>query len=79
MVAYLLELSVLPIAGYDLLRSYKVINRHVILITIMCMGFSSMFFASEAEVSTEVASISSLTLYIIIAFLAYWSEREINQ
>ena len=77
-VAYLLELSVFLLAGYYLLRNYKKMKRHVILLVILSVGFSSMFFAPEAKVSSDVASITSLSLYAIFAFLAYWSEREIK-
>ncbi len=74
--AYLLELSVLLLAGYYLLRDYKKKKRHIILIVILGAAFSSMFFAPQAEVSATAASIVSLSLYAIFALLAYWSERE---
>lgn len=75
-VAYLLELLVFLLAGYYLLRNYKQKKRHIILIAILSIGFSSMFFAPEAEVSSDVASITSLSLYVIFTLLAYWSESE---
>lgn len=74
-LAYFLELSVFILAGYYLLRNYNNVKRHIILIVMLSAGFSSMFFAPEAEVSTDVVSITSLSLY---AILAYWSEREIR-
>jgi hypothetical protein len=75
-VAYFLEMSVFLLAGYFLLRNYKKMKRHVVLVVLLCVGFSSMFFAPEAEASSDVASIISLSLYATFALLASWSERE---
>ncbi|MBW2173533.1 MAG: hypothetical protein JRF64_02595 [Deltaproteobacteria bacterium] len=77
-VSYLLELSVFFLSGYYLLKNYKKMKRHVVLIVLLSAGFSAMFFAPEGKVSSEVASITSLSLYAIFALLAYWSEHEIR-
>jgi len=77
-IAFLLELFVFILAGYFLLRNYRRIKRHSILIAILCVGFSSMFFAPDTEVpSNAVVSMISLSLYAISTLLAYWSEREV--
>jgi len=76
-ISFLLELSVFVLAGYYLLKNYKKMTRHIILIILLSVGFSSMFFAPEAKVSSEAASIISLSLYAIFASLAYWSERDV--
>jgi hypothetical protein len=75
-IAYLLELSALLIAGYYFLRDYRKIKRHIILILLLSVGFSAMFFAPEAEAAPAQASITSLALYTIFAAMAFWSERE---
>lgn len=77
-VAYLLEIFVFLLAGYYLLKNYKEKKRHIVLIIILSAGFSSMFFAPEVEVSSDVTSITSLVLYATFTILAYWSEREIK-
>jgi len=77
--AFLMELSVFLIAGYYLLWNYRHKMRHIILITLLCLGFSSMFFAPQAEASTELASVVSLSLYALFTLLAYWSEREFKK
>ena len=77
-IAYLLELSVFVLAGYYLLKVYNKMKRHVILIILLSIGFSSMFFAPEAEATPALASIVSLSLYAIFTSLAYWSEREVR-
>ena len=77
--AFVMELSALLIAGYYLLWNYKYKMRHIILITLLCLGFSSMFFAPEAETSPEMASVVSLSLYALFTLLAYWSEREFKR
>lgn len=77
-VAFVLEMSLFLLAGYYLLRNYQKIKRHIILILSGVIGFSSMFFAPEAEATPEMASIVSLSLYILFAALAYWSDREVN-
>ena len=78
-IAYLLELSVFVLAGYYLLRVYNKMKRHIILIILLSIGFSSMFFAPEKEATPALASLVSLSLYAIFASLAYWSEREVRQ
>lgn len=77
-LAYFLELFVFLFSAWYLLRNYKKIKRHIILIVILSLGFSSMFFAPEAEVSSDIASLISLSFYTLFALLAYWSEREIK-
>jgi len=76
-IAYLLELSALLLAGYYLLRNYKKKIRHIILIIALSVGFTSMFFAPEAEATPTLASIMSLSLYAIFATIAYWCDREV--
>ncbi len=76
-VAFLLELSLLVIAGYYLLAGYKKRKRHIILMLLLSAGFLSMFVAPEAEATPAQASIVSLSLYALFAILAFWSEREI--
>ena len=73
--AYLLELSVFLLAGYYLLKNYKRKFRYIILIILLSIGFTSMFFAPEAEATTALASIMSLSLYAIFATIAYWCDR----
>lgn len=77
--AFILELSVLLLAGYYLLRNYKTKKRHIILVILLSLGFSSMFFAPEAETSAGIVSVVSLSLYALFTSLAYWSERKIKQ
>jgi membrane-bound metal-dependent hydrolase YbcI (DUF457 family) len=77
--AFILELSVLLLAAYYLLRNYKTKKRHIILTILLSLGFSSMFFAPEAEASPQMASVVSLSLYAFFAALAYWSEREVRK
>jgi hypothetical protein len=76
-IAFVLELSALIFAGYFLLKDYKATKRHTILLLVLSLGFISMFFAPEAEVTPVLASIMSLSLYAIFTSMAYWSEREI--
>lgn len=78
LVAFILELSALLFAGYYLLINYKNMKRHIILIILLSLGFSAMFFAPEAEATHVQASVTSLVLYTIFASLAYWSEREMK-
>lgn len=78
-VAFLLELSLFVLAGYYLLKNYKKMKRHIILILLLSAGFLSMFLAPEAEASPEAASIVSLSLYGLFASLSYWSERELKK
>jgi len=77
-VSYLLEMSFFVLAGYYLLKDYKIRKRHTIMILFLFFGFSSMFFAPEAEATSVQASIFSLSLYAIFTAMAYWSEREIK-
>jgi hypothetical protein len=76
-VAFLLELSLLVIAGYYLLAGYKKRKRHIILMLLLSAGFLSMFFAPEAEATPVQASIVSLSLYAIFTTLAFWGDREV--
>ena len=78
-VAYLLELSMLLLAGYYLLKNYKQKIRYIILIILLSVGFTSMFFAPEAEATPALASIMSLSLYAIFATIAYWCDREVRK
>jgi hypothetical protein len=77
--AYLLELSVFLLAGYYLLKNYKRKFRYIILIILLSIGFTSMFFAPEAEATPALASIMSLSLYAIFATIAYWCDREVRK
>lgn len=61
----------------NLLRNYKKKIRHIILIIALSVGFTSMFFAPEAEATPTLASIMSLSLYAIFATIAYWCDREV--
>jgi hypothetical protein len=76
-VAYIFELSALLLAGFYLLKKYNKKLRHIILIALLSLGFTSMFFAPEAEATPALASIMSLSLYAIFATMAYWSEGEV--
>ncbi len=76
-IAFVLELSALIFSGYFLLKGYSATKRHKILLLFLSLGFISMFFAPEAEVTPVLASIMSLSLYAIFTSMAYWSEREI--
>lgn len=76
--AYLLELSMLLLAGYYLLKNYKQKVRYIILITLLSAGFTSMFFAPETEVTPALASMTSLSLYAMFAAIAYWCDREVR-
>jgi membrane-bound metal-dependent hydrolase YbcI (DUF457 family) len=78
-IAYLMELLALLLAGYYLLRNYKKKSRHIILIIALSVGFTSMFFAPEAEATPALASIMSLSLYTIFAAIAYWCDREVRK
>jgi hypothetical protein len=75
-IAFLLELSLLILSGYYLLKDYKIRKRHTLLVVFLSLGFISMFFAPEAEATPAQASIMSLSLYAVFASMAYWSERE---
>jgi hypothetical protein len=75
-IAFLLELSLLLLSGYYLLRDYQVRKRHVLLVVFLSLGFISMFFAPEAEATPAQAAIMSLSLYAVFASMAWWSERE---
>jgi hypothetical protein len=78
-IAFLLELSLLILSGYYLLKDYKIWKRHAILVLFLALGFVSMFFAPEAEATPALASIMSLSLYAIFTSMAYWSEREVGK
>jgi hypothetical protein len=78
-IAFLLELSLLILSGYYLLKDYKIRKRHAILVLFLALGFVSMFFAPEAEATPALASIMSLSLYAIFTSMAYWSEREVRK
>ena len=73
-MAFLFEITLLIVAGYYLLKDSHKIKRQVILIVLLVAGFSSMFFAPAAEVTSTQASVVSLFLYSVFTALAYWSE-----
>jgi len=75
-VSYLLEVCVFLLAGVFLIQRYQKKRRHVILIVMLIVGFSAMFFAPQREVSADLASITSLCFYAVFALLAYWCEPE---
>lgn len=74
-IAFLFELAVFGLAGYYLLKNYQKIKRYLVLIILLAAGFAAMFFAPEAEATPALASITSLSLYVLFAALAYWCER----
>jgi hypothetical protein len=74
-----MELLALLLAGYYLLRNYKKKSRHIILIIALSVGFTSMFFAPEAEANPALASIMSLSLYTIFAAIACRCDREVKK
>ena len=74
-IAFLFELAVLGLAGYYLLKNYQEIKRYLVLLVLLAAGFAAMFFAPEAEATPALASIMSLSLYVLFATLAYWCER----
>jgi hypothetical protein len=78
-IAFVLELSVFILAGYYLLKDYKIRKRHAILILFLSLGFISMFLVPEAEATPVIASTISLSLYAIFTSMAYWSEREVRK
>jgi membrane-bound metal-dependent hydrolase YbcI (DUF457 family) len=77
-LSFLLELSVLVLAGFYLLKDYKIRKRHTIMLLLLSLGFASMFFAPEAEATPALASATSLSLYAIFTSMAYWCEREVR-
>jgi len=74
-VSFLLELTFLILAGYYLLKGSRKIKRLVTLTVLLIVGYASMFFAPEAEVTANQAAIVSIILYSFFAVLASWSER----
>ena len=74
-LAFLFELSLLILAVIYLYKGYKINKRHIFMVILLILGFSSMFFAPEAEATPALASITSLFLYAVFTALAYWSER----
>lgn len=78
-VSFLLELSALFLAGFYLLKEYKIRKRHTIMLLLLSLGFLAMFFAPEAEATPALASTTSLALYAIFTCMAYWSERELRK
>lgn len=73
--AFLFELAMIVLAGYYFLKSSDKIKRPVVIIILLIAGFTFMFFAPAAEATPEEASFVALTLYIVFAGMAYWSER----
>jgi len=43
---------------------------------LLVAGFASMFFAPAKEISSAVAAIFCLIIYIVFTALAYWCDRQ---
>ena len=75
MTAFVIELSMLMIAGIYFLPGLKKKKMHIFIIGFLTLGFFGMFFAPEQEATPQVASIMSLGMYSVVTGLAYFAER----
>ena len=74
MLSFTLEMFALIAAGYLLLKDIVNVKRLVFIIFLLAVSYIGMFFAPEAEATSEQASISVLASFAILTALAYWCE-----
>lgn len=72
--AFFIEVGCFIGSGYYLYKDSKNTRRPIALIVIAVILYTPVMFVPEKEVPVRVASIVSLSLYVIFAVLAWWSE-----
>ncbi len=79
LAALVVELAFFVYAGLSYLKGSGGRLGHAVLIVLLVVGYSALFFVPEAEASPAAAAAGSLALFTVFTALAFWGDRREEQ